>query len=123
MNVGLQLIFSSYGWDDSVTDSMVYDQEIALALLAVPAALAVWQRVRHGGTDWRAPGRARRSASTAVRGLALAVLVLARAGPLRGSHSNRLDVMFVLDASRSVGARAEERALAFFNAARAASRS
>lgn len=33
MDVGVQLIFSSYGWDD-VSDAEVYEQEVELALLA-----------------------------------------------------------------------------------------
>lgn len=31
MEVGLQLIFSSYGCDDSVTDAQVYAEELGLA--------------------------------------------------------------------------------------------
>ena len=34
MDVGLQLIFSSYGWDTDVTDGTVYEQELRLAELA-----------------------------------------------------------------------------------------
>ncbi len=33
MEVGLQLIFSSYGWED-VSDATVYAQELAMAELA-----------------------------------------------------------------------------------------
>jgi len=48
MDVGLQLIFTSYGWDDSVTDAMVYEQEVALAVLAEELGFdAVWPTEHH----------------------------------------------------------------------------
>ena len=34
MDVGLQLIFSSYGWDEGLSDGQVYKEELGLALLA-----------------------------------------------------------------------------------------
>ena len=43
MDVGLQLIFSSYGWDTNVTDGTVYEQELRLAELAEELGFdAVW---------------------------------------------------------------------------------
>ena len=48
MDVGLQLIFTSYGWDDDVTDADVYDQELRLAELAEELGFdAVWPTEHH----------------------------------------------------------------------------
>ncbi len=47
MDVGLQLIFSSYGWDD-VSDAAVYAQELAMAELAEELGFdAVWPTEHH----------------------------------------------------------------------------
>ena len=47
MDVGLQLLFSSYGWDD-VADSTVYEQELAMAELAEKLGFdAVWPTEHH----------------------------------------------------------------------------
>ena len=47
MDVGLQLIFSSYGWDD-VSDATVYAQELAMAELAEELGFdAVWPTEHH----------------------------------------------------------------------------
>ena len=48
MDVGLQLIFSSYGWDTDVTDGTVYEQELRLADLAEQLGFdAVWPTEHH----------------------------------------------------------------------------
>tara|TARA_Y100000780_G_scaffold156674_1_gene141412 strand:- start:511 stop:1584 length:1074 start_codon:yes stop_codon:yes gene_type:complete len=48
MDVGLQLIFSSYGWDTDVTDGTVYEQELRLAELAEQLGFdAVWPTEHH----------------------------------------------------------------------------
>lgn len=52
MDVGLQVIFTSYGWDDSVTDAQVYEEELRLIRQAEPLGFdAVWP-VEHHFTDY-----------------------------------------------------------------------
>ncbi|MYE10670.1 MAG: LLM class flavin-dependent oxidoreductase [Gammaproteobacteria bacterium] len=47
MEVGLQLIFSSYGWED-VSDATVYAQELAMAELAEELGFdAIWPTEHH----------------------------------------------------------------------------
>ena len=47
MDVGLQLIFTSYGWDN-ISDAEVYDQEIGMAMLAEELGFsAVWPTEHH----------------------------------------------------------------------------
>lgn len=47
MDVGLQLIFTSYGWDD-VSDEQVYDEELRLALLAEELGFdCIWPTEHH----------------------------------------------------------------------------
>ena len=47
MDVGLQLIFTSYGWDN-LSDAEVYDQEIGMAMLAEELGFsAVWPTEHH----------------------------------------------------------------------------
>jgi len=48
MDVGLQLIFSSYGWDESITDAQVYADELKLALQAEALGFdAIWPVEHH----------------------------------------------------------------------------
>lgn len=48
MDVGLQLIFSAYGWDESITDAEVYQDELELALQAEPLGFdAIWPVEHH----------------------------------------------------------------------------
>jgi alkanesulfonate monooxygenase SsuD/methylene tetrahydromethanopterin reductase-like flavin-dependent oxidoreductase (luciferase family) len=48
MEVGLQLIFSSYGWDESVTDGQVYDEEMSLTRQAEAFGFdSVWPVEHH----------------------------------------------------------------------------
>ena len=48
MEVGLQLIFSSYGCDDSVTDGQVYEEELGLAKQAEALGFdALWPVEHH----------------------------------------------------------------------------
>jgi Mg-chelatase subunit ChlD len=85
----------------------------AWLLLAAAAALLVIVPV------WRA-GRAhaRLVTAAALRGLALAALAVALAGPLAGSHPGDTDVVFALDVSSSIGREAVADALDFVNRAR-----
>lgn len=48
MDVGLQMIFSSYGWDKKITDAQVYQDELRLALQAEGLGFdAVWPVEHH----------------------------------------------------------------------------
>ncbi|MCP5178984.1 MAG: LLM class flavin-dependent oxidoreductase [Pseudomonadales bacterium] len=48
MDVGLQLIFTSYGWDNGITDSEVYAQEIDLAIRAEALGFdCIWPTEHH----------------------------------------------------------------------------
>jgi alkanesulfonate monooxygenase SsuD/methylene tetrahydromethanopterin reductase-like flavin-dependent oxidoreductase (luciferase family) len=51
MDVGVQTVFSSYGWTD-ITDGEVYDQELALALLADTLGFDVVWAVEHHFFDY-----------------------------------------------------------------------
>lgn len=70
-------------------------------------------------TLWRARRASFRHVIAGVlRALALAVLVVAFAGPLAGSHSRHTDVIFALDHSRSIARESVAEALDFVNRAR-----
>lgn len=48
MDVGLQLIFTSYGWEDGITDSEVYAQEIDMAVRAEALGFdCIWPTEHH----------------------------------------------------------------------------
>ena len=83
----------------------------ALLLLLIPVVLLARR------TSGCGSGRTRLLASTAARCAALGLVAIALAGPLDDTYTSRLDVMYVLDVSRSVGPQAEARALRFFNQA------
>src|SRR5688572_24632934 len=52
MNVGVQQVFQSYGYDPPVPDTQVFDEELRLALLAEELGFeAVWP-VEHHFTDY-----------------------------------------------------------------------
>ena len=51
MDVGLQMVFSSYGWSD-VSDEQVWDEEIALARLAADLGFDVLWSVEHHFNDY-----------------------------------------------------------------------
>jgi len=87
----------------------------ALWLLAL-VPLAVLARWRGGVPE----SRARRVAGSALRAAAVAVLVVALAGPLAGGESRYTDVVFALDVSGSVDAETSAQALDFINRAIAA---
>jgi alkanesulfonate monooxygenase SsuD/methylene tetrahydromethanopterin reductase-like flavin-dependent oxidoreductase (luciferase family) len=46
MDVGLQMVFASYGWD-SVSDAEVWDEELRLARLAADLGFDVLWSVEH----------------------------------------------------------------------------
>ena len=52
MDFGVQMIFQSYGYDDSVTDGQVYDEEIRLALLAEELGFDKLWPVEHHFEDY-----------------------------------------------------------------------
>ena len=55
MDVGLQLIFSSYGWDD-LSDVDVYKQETELAMMAEELGFdCIWPTEHHFATTPFAP--------------------------------------------------------------------
>lgn len=48
MDVGLQLLFSAYGWDDDVTDAQVYEEDLTLARMAEELSFsAIWPVEHH----------------------------------------------------------------------------
>jgi alkanesulfonate monooxygenase SsuD/methylene tetrahydromethanopterin reductase-like flavin-dependent oxidoreductase (luciferase family) len=51
MNVGLQMVFSSYGWSD-VSDAQVWDEELRLARLAADLGFDVLWSVEHHFNDY-----------------------------------------------------------------------
>src|SRR2546428_8359666 len=51
MDVGLQMVFSSYGWCD-VSDSQVWDEELRLARLAADLGFQVLWSVEHHFNDY-----------------------------------------------------------------------
>ena len=51
MDVGLQMVFSSYGWED-VPDGQVWDEELALARLAAELGFDVLWAVEHHFNDY-----------------------------------------------------------------------
>jgi Mg-chelatase subunit ChlD len=80
---------------------------LLLLLLALP--FIGWLGWKH-----RSPARLRRdSASIALRALIALLIVLSLAGASRVQSSGGLDVVFLLDASDSVGQEARDKALAF----------
>jgi len=52
MDFGIQMIFQSYGYDESVTDGQVYDEEIRLALLAEELGFDKLWPVEHHFEDY-----------------------------------------------------------------------
>jgi alkanesulfonate monooxygenase SsuD/methylene tetrahydromethanopterin reductase-like flavin-dependent oxidoreductase (luciferase family) len=52
MDVGLQLIFTSYGWDNGITDSQVYEDELRLAHLAEELGFDAMWPVEHHFFDY-----------------------------------------------------------------------
>ena len=52
MDIGLQLIFSSHGWDDSLTDGQVYVDELKLALQAEELGFDAMWPVEHHFFDY-----------------------------------------------------------------------
>ena len=52
MDVGVQMIFQSWGYDSDVTDSQVYDEEVALGLLAEELGFAFLAPVEHHFEDY-----------------------------------------------------------------------
>ena len=38
MEIGVQMLFQSFGYPESVTDQQVYDEEVRLAVLALRSA-------------------------------------------------------------------------------------
>ena len=51
MDVGLQMVFASYGWTD-VSDEQVWDEEIALARLAADSGFDALWSVEHHFNDY-----------------------------------------------------------------------
>ncbi|HWN04403.1 MAG TPA: LLM class flavin-dependent oxidoreductase [Candidatus Dormibacteraeota bacterium] len=51
MDVGLQMIFASYGWND-VSDEQAWDEELRLARLAADLGFDVLWSVEHHGNDY-----------------------------------------------------------------------
>ncbi len=51
MDVGLQMVFASYGWTD-VSDKQVWDEEIRLARLAADSGFDVLWSVEHHFNDY-----------------------------------------------------------------------
>lgn len=88
MDIGLQLIFSSYGWKNGITDGQVYKEELGLALLAEELGFdAVWP-VEHHFFDYSfCPDNieflAYLAGSTHTIGLGTAAVILPWNDPLR----------------------------------------
>ena len=51
MDVGLQMVFASYGWSD-VSDAQVWDEELRLARLAADLGFDVLWSVEHHFNDY-----------------------------------------------------------------------
>jgi Mg-chelatase subunit ChlD len=83
-----------------------FAQPAWLLLLALPLVLVLWSARR---------ARARFAAASVLRGLALAALVIALAGPLAGSRVRTTDVVFALDLSASIARESIAEALEFVN--------
>ena len=88
-----------------------FSQPWWLALLALLPLLA-W-----GASGGAGPARVRRIAGAVLRGFALAALVVALAGPLKGSYPRDTDVVFALDVSSSIEPDVVSQALGFVNRA------
>jgi alkanesulfonate monooxygenase SsuD/methylene tetrahydromethanopterin reductase-like flavin-dependent oxidoreductase (luciferase family) len=52
MDVGIQMVFASYGWDDGISDAQVWDEEIRLARLADELGFDVLWSVEHHFYDY-----------------------------------------------------------------------
>jgi alkanesulfonate monooxygenase SsuD/methylene tetrahydromethanopterin reductase-like flavin-dependent oxidoreductase (luciferase family) len=52
MDVGVQMVFSSYGWDNGISDGEVWDEEIRLALLADELGFDVLWSAEHHFYDY-----------------------------------------------------------------------
>ena len=52
MDIGLQLLFSSYGWQDGITDAQVYQEELVLAQLAEELGFDAFWPVEHHFFDY-----------------------------------------------------------------------
>ena len=52
MDIGLQLIFSSYGWQDGMSDGQVYGEELRLARLAEELGFDAIGPVEHHFFDY-----------------------------------------------------------------------
>ena len=87
-----------------------FAQPLWLVLLALLPVLAWSARGRRERS-----ARFRRLAGTGLRGLAVALLVVALAGPLEDSYSQHTDVMIALDASSSIEPDTLSYALDFVN--------
>ena len=85
--------------------------EWLLLLLLLPAFLWL-TRARDTGA-----ARVKRIAGAGLRALALGVLIVALAGPLKGSYPRHTDLMFALDVSSSIDPDTRARALDFVNQA------
>lgn len=70
-----------------------------------------------GAMGGAGPARVRRIVGAVLRGVALAALVVALAGPLKGSYPRDTDVVFALDVSSSIEPDAVSQALDFVNRA------
>ena len=81
-------------------------------LLLAGLPLLAW-----GAAGGAGPVRARRIAGAVLRGFALAALVVALAGPLKGSYPRDTDVVFALDVSSSIEPDVVSQALDFVNRA------
>ena len=52
MDVGIQMVFASYGWDDGISDQQVWDEEIRLARLADDLGFDVLWSAEHHFFDY-----------------------------------------------------------------------
>jgi alkanesulfonate monooxygenase SsuD/methylene tetrahydromethanopterin reductase-like flavin-dependent oxidoreductase (luciferase family) len=52
MDVGIQMVFASYGWDGQISDSQVWDEELRLARLADELGFDVLWSVEHHFYDY-----------------------------------------------------------------------
>ncbi|MBS34724.1 MAG: hypothetical protein CMO26_02215 [Thiotrichales bacterium] len=89
-----------------------FQQPVWLLLLAA-VPLLYWVGVRAPLPE----SRFKRIAGSTLRCLAASLLLVALAGPLKGSRTDQVDVMFVLDVSRSVGRDSIRRGLDVVNRA------
>src|SRR3981081_1085112 len=52
MDVGIQMVFASHGWDGQISDAQVWDEELRLARLADELGLDVLWSVEHHFYDY-----------------------------------------------------------------------